>query len=130
MADAKFIDFDAALTEAERAPVVVRFQGRDWELYPALPAKPLLRLMRLHAGDGDGDLSRGEMVDLLASLVPPTVFDAWLDGGLTIDQLARLIKMLMSAYGMGTVPGEGGDEGEAVGPTGPTSTPSSSTGLS
>ncbi len=125
MTDGKYIDFDAALAESEKEPVVVRFQGRDWELYPALPAKPVLRLMRMRAGDDEADLDRGEMLDLLCGMVPAEVFEAWLDGGLTLDQLARLLRMLMSAYRLGGE--EATDEGEAEGPAaGPTA--SSSTG--
>lgn len=124
MTDGKYIDFDAALAESEKEPVVVRFQGRDWELYPALPAKPVLRLMRMRAGDDEADLDRGEMLDLLCGMVPAGVFEAWLDGGLTLDQLARLLRMLMSAYRIGgeEASGEGEAEGPAAGPTASSST--------
>jgi hypothetical protein len=119
----RFVDFDAALAESEEQPVTLRFQGRDWQLYPALPAKPVLKLMRLEAEGHEEELSRIEMLDLLCSLVPPEAFAAWLDGGLTIDQLAKLLKAIMAIYRAG----EGGDEGEAPGP-GEGPMPSSSTG--
>lgn len=121
----RFVDFDAALAESEEQPVTLRFQGRDWQLYPALPAKPVLKLMRLQAEGHEEELSRAEMIDLICSLVPREAFDAWLDGGLTIDQLAKLLKAIMAIYRAS----EDGDEGEAPGPApGPPPMPFSSTG--
>jgi hypothetical protein len=118
----RFIDFDASCSEAADEPLVVRFQGRDWTLYPALPAKPVLRLLRLQAAGGE-ELSQAEMMGFLAELVPGDVLDAWLDGGMTVDQMSRLLKVVMNAYRGG--PGEA--EGEA--PAGQ-ATRSSSTGQS
>lgn len=124
MASERFIDFDRAIEEAAEEPVVVRYQGRDWPLYASLPAKPVLRLLRLQAEAGDGaSLTEGQIVEFMAQLVPGDVLDAWLEGGMTLDHMAQLLQLVMAAYRFG-----GGDsEGEAQGPeTGPT--PSSSAG--
>ena len=123
MGSSKYIDFDAALAEAEEEPVVVRYLGRDWTLFTSLPAKPVLRLLRLQAdGLRESELGEAEMIDFMAQLVPANVLEAWLDGGLTIDQMAQLLRAILEAYR-----GEEPDEGEAPGPTaGPA--PSSSTG--
>jgi hypothetical protein len=121
----KYIDFDAAIAESEERPVVVRYLARDWELYPSMPAKPAFRLLRLQAeGLGEAQLGRAEMLAFMAEMVPGEVLDAWLDGGLTIEQLGRLLRLVFDVY-QGDA--EAGAEGEAEGPqTGPT--PSSSTG--
>lgn len=126
MAERRFIDFDAALAESEEQPVVVRYKGRDWELYPALPAKPVLRLLRLQAeGHGGDELSQTEMVRFMSEMVPAEVLDAWLDAGMSVDEMGRLLRAVLDVYR-----GEEGDEpGESPGPkSGPA--PSSSTGQS
>jgi len=113
MAGRRFIDFDAALAESEERPVVVRYKGRDWELYPALPAKPVLRLLRLQAdGHGGDELSQTEMVRFMSEMVPAEVLDAWADAGMSVDEMGRLLRAVLDAY-RGD---EGGDQGEALGP--------------
>jgi len=109
----RYIDFDAALAESQREPVVVRYLGRDWELYPALPAKPVLRLLRLQAeGHGGDELSQTEMVRFMSEMVPSEVLDAWLDAGMSVDEMGRLLRAVLDVYR-----GEEGDEpGEAPGP--------------
>jgi len=121
----KYIDFDAAISEAEEEPVVVRYLGRDWRLFTSLPAKPVLRLLRVQAdGRGEDELSRQEMVAFMAEMVPADVLEAWLDGGLTIAQMAQLLRAILAAY-QGSE--DESDAGEAAGPA-PGPTPSSSTG--
>ena len=81
MADKRFIDFDAALAEHEEQPVVVRYLGRDWQLFSSLPAKPVMRLLRLEAEGRDGDaLSQAEMVTFMTELVPADALDAAVAG--------------------------------------------------
>jgi len=110
----RFIDFDAAMAEAEDRPLVVRCLGRDWDLYSAIPAKPVFQLLRMQAdGRSEDELGQSEMVNFMSELVPPDTFDAWLDGGLTIDQIAKLLRAVLTAY-QGTEPGEA--LGEASGP--------------
>jgi len=132
----RYIDFDAALAESQREPVVVRYLGRDWELYPALPAKPVLRLLRLQAeGHGGDELSQTEMVRFMSEMVPAEVLDAWLDAGMSVDEMGRLLRAVLDVYR-----GEEGDEpGEAPGPetgrkesssTGQSSNPTSSASTS
>jgi hypothetical protein len=121
VADRRYIDFDAALAEADEQPVVVRYKGRDWQLYASLPAKPLMRLLRLQAEGRDDALSQAEMVRFMSEMVPPGVLDAWLDEGMTVDEMGRLLRAVVAVY-------RGGEEaGEAPRPaTG--RPPSSSTG--
>lgn len=122
----KYIDAERALASLDRSPVVLRgFQGRDWELFASMPAKPVFDLMLLEAeGRSQDDLKRGEMLGMMSKMVPPAVFDAWLDGGVTMDEAIVLLNRVIAAYN-----GDDGEsaEGEASGPPeGPT--PSSSTG--
>ncbi len=123
----KYIDFDAALSEADEQPVVVRYLGRDWQLFSSLPAKPVMKLLRLRAeGRGEDQLEQTEMVAFMTEMVPESVLEAWLDGGLTVSQMAQLLKAIISAY-QGTE--DQGEPGEAQGPvTGPPPPPFSSTG--
>lgn len=95
----RYIDFDAALAESQREPVVVRYLARDWELYPALPAKPVLRLLRMQAdGEGDKKVSAAETLACLSEIVPAGVLEAWLEGGMTVDEMAELLQAVMTAY--------------------------------
>ena len=111
----KYVDFDAALSEAAEEPVVVRYHGRDWELFTSIPAKPVLQLLRLQGeGRSEGDLSMREMVDFMAQLVPAEVLESWLDLGMTIDELGALLRIILSAYGGGEAEEE--TSGEAPGP--------------
>lgn len=104
----RYIDFDAALAEASEEPVVVRYQGRDWELYSSIPAKTIFRIMRLEAeGRGTQEFDRGELLRLLTEAVPSEVLEAWLDSGISIDRMTRLLKLVMVAY---RADGESDDE--------------------
>jgi hypothetical protein len=95
----RYIDFDAALAESQREPVVVRYLARDWELYPALPAKPVLRLLRMQAeAGGDTEVSAAETLACLSEMVPAGVLEAWLEGGMTVDEMAELLQAVMKAY--------------------------------
>ena len=121
MAD-RFIDFDAALAEAEETPVVVRYLGRDWTLYASLPAKPVLRLLRMEAeGEGGREPSLSETVACLSEMVPADVLEAWLDGGMSVDAMTQLLQTVIAAYNTG-----GEATGEAARPK--TGRPSSGTG--
>ncbi len=95
----RYIDFDAAIEEAAEQPVVVRYLGKDWTLYTGMPGKPVLRLLRLQAeGRSEEELGRDELVTFMAEMVPSEVLDQWLEGGLTVDQMAVLLKRIMGAY--------------------------------
>lgn len=122
----KYIDAEQALASLNRKPYTLRgFQGRDWELFASMPAKPVFNLMLLEAaGRSQTDLKRGEMLGMMAEMVPPDVFAAWLDGGVTMDEAIVLLDRVIAAYN-----GEDGEsaEGEASGPaTGPTPTSNTS----
>jgi len=95
----------------------VRYLGRDWELYPSLPAKPVLRILRLQAdGAAAGTLSYGEMLTFLTELVPPEVLDAWLEQHMTVTQMADLIRRVIAIYnGQEADPQE--TSGEAASPS-------------
>lgn len=107
MTDQRYIDFDAALAEADEQPVVVRYKGRDWQLYVSLPAKPLMRLLRLQAeGQAENKLQQAEVVRFMSEMVPPDVLDAWLDEGMTVDEMGRVLRMVVAKYRGGEEPGE------------------------
>lgn len=121
----KYIDAEQALAELDQSPVVLKnFQGRDWELFSAMPAKPVFKILMLEAsGHEQDEMNGGESLRMLGEMVPADVFDAWLEGGMTTDQVVVLMDAIMAAYnGAGA-----SEEGEAAGPKkGPTS--SSKTG--
>lgn len=108
----KYIDAEQALAELDQSPVVLRgFQGRDWELFASMPAKPVFDLMLTEAGGrSQHDLSRGEMLSMMSKMVPPDVFDAWLDGGVTMDEATVLLNRVIDTYNGAS------EEGEAEGP--------------
>ena len=110
----KYIDAELALAELDQSPVVLKnFQGQDWELFSAMPAKPIFMLLQRRASGHDQDEMTGaESLKMMSEIVPPETFDAWLDGGLTIDQVATLMQVISAAYN-----GESAsEEGEVVSP--------------
>ena len=120
----KYIDAEQALAELDQTPVVLKnFQGQDWELFSAMPAKPVFKILQLEAsGHAQDEMGGGESLRMLGEMVPREVCDAWLEGGMTTDQVVVLMNAIMAAYnGAGA-----SEEGEAEGPE-RTPTPSSST---
>ena len=121
----KYIDAEQALAELDQSPVVLKnFQGQDWELYSCMPAKPVFKLMHLQAsGRAQDEMNGGELLTMAAEMVPPAVLEAWLEGGMTTDEIVVLMGAIIAAYHGDS----GSDEGEASGPaTGPM--PTSKTG--
>jgi hypothetical protein len=131
VARSRFIDFDRARAEADARPVVVRVFGREWELFTALPAKPVVWLVRLQAEDRDeSDLTGTEVLRFMSELVPEEALSAWLDAGITMDELAELLRQVIAAY-RDSGSDEEGDAGDGPGnPPRPADGPpsSSSTG--
>ena len=128
MAGGKYIDAEQALAELDQSPVVLKnFQGQDWELFSAMPAKPIFMLLQRRASGHDQDEMTGaESLKMMSEIVPPETFDAWLDGGLTVDQVAILMQAISAAYNGASA----SEEGEVVSPKPPKKgpTPSSKTG--
>jgi len=111
----KYIDAEKALASLDRTPVVLRgFQGRDWELFASMPAKPVFSLMLLEAaGRSQDNLNRAEMLQMMGEMVPADTFTAWLDGGVTIDEAIVLLNRVIATY---NGEDDASEEGEAVGP--------------
>jgi len=120
----KYIDAEQALAELDQSPVVLKnFQGQDWELFSAMPAKPVFKILQLEAsGHAQDEMSVGESLMMLGEMVPHEVLDAWLEGGMTTAQVVVLMNAIIAAYS-GSVSEEGEAEGPEKGPT-----PSSKTG--
>lgn len=111
---ARFIDFDAAFAEQRREPVVARLFGRDWDLYPSIPASVTLELLRRQA-EGADEMTTGEQLEIIKRVIPPDVLTAWLDLGLDLQNLATVILGVMRAYA-GADDDEEESEGEAPAP--------------
>ena len=111
MASGKYIDAEQALAELDQSPVVLKnFQGQDWELFAAMPAKPVFKILQLEAsGRAQDELSAGESLTMAAEMVPPEVLQAWLDGGITTAEIVVLMPAIIDVYN-GTSASE---EGEA-----------------
>lgn len=113
----RYIDYDAARAERRGEPVVVHIFGRDWTLYPALPAKVMLDLARLESDLGpDGEVEWAAMLNLAREAIPPEVLDAWLDQGLALEEFAELFGLVMRAYVGGEDDKEPDEPGEAPAP--------------
>ena len=109
----RFIDADQALAKLDQTPVVVHYLGRDWTLYSAMPAQPVFDLMRIEkSGRSQDDLSRGELLAIMSKMVPREVFDGWLDGGVTMDEVTVLLNRVIATYN-----GEDAAEDPKPGPT-------------
>ena len=94
------VDAEQALAELDQSPVVLKnFQGRDWELFSAMPAKPVFKILQLEAsGHAQDEMNGGESLRMLGEMVPAEVFTAWLDGGMTTDQVVVIMNAVMAAY--------------------------------
>jgi len=128
MADLKYIDAEEALAALDRQPFVLRgYQGSDWELFAAMPAKPVFGIMLLEAeGRSQNEFTMKETLALMRQMVPEPAFTAWLDGGMTVDEAVCLMRRIIDVYN-GVKDDERGAEGKAGGPLAG-HTPSSSTG--
>ena len=112
MATNPYLDLDAAFAEQEfnKNPLVVRFNGRDWEFPGTMPAMALVRLARWEAsgrvhtvGEGQvstGDLTVGEQIALVSDLIPDQhlVELSRLGVGLDDPRLERLVEWLLAEY--------------------------------
>jgi len=122
----RFIDFDAVVAErdAARTPVRVRYAGKEWDLYPSMPAIITMRIVRWTAEGRSGDtITRGELLELAADLVPPDVLDGWHEEGIDNEDLGDLLRRVFQAY----TTEDGGGLGEAQAPEGADPSPTSST---
>lgn len=127
----RFHDFDAAFAESDAEPVEVTLYGETWTLPAAMPAAFPLTVQRYidEGRDPNKDLTRGELLELARTLVPPEIVNAWLDRGLTVAQLMTIVGELMLDYGY-VVDGEADASGGANAPVGATPVSSSDTGRS
>lgn len=97
----RFHDFDAAWAEADAETITVRLLGEDWELPAQMPAAFPLTIQRYLAEgrDPNVDLTNGELLGLLRTMVPADIFDAWVGAGLPLSRLGEVITYLMGEYG-------------------------------
>jgi len=121
----KYIDAEQALAELDQTPVVLKnFQGQDWELFAAMPAKPVFKILQLEAsGQAQEEMSGGESLRMMSEMVPEDVFTAWVDGGMTTPEAITLMTAIIAAYNGDSA----SEEGEAEAPK-KGRTPSSKTG--
>jgi hypothetical protein len=128
MAKERFHDFDAAW--AERKPLTIKVQGNLHALPASLPLKLVTRLERLRGDKGDEyKPSLDELNELASTLFGREQIDAWIEGGLELDQLGDLFTKTIELY-KGEDDSEAEPEGEAPAPETGASDESSSTGQS
>ena len=115
----KYVDAEQALAELDQTPVVLKnFQGQDWELFSAMPAKPVFKLLQREAsGQAQSAIRHGELLGMMNEMVPAEVFAAWLDGGLTTDQTVVLMNAIIDAYNGDSASEEGEAPAPKKGPT-------------
>lgn len=127
MATDRYLDFDAAFAEEVAEPITVKLFGEEWTLPASMPAAVPLQVSRWMAeGRADSDLTKGELINLAADIVPADILSAWRARGITSDQLGKVIMAIVATY----MSGDEASPGEAQGPAAGAPTPSSGTGPS
>jgi hypothetical protein len=63
-----------------------------------MPAGPVLDLARLYAENEDAEVSGAALLDFATKMVPGDVLQAWLDEGMSIDDLGDLLRQVVTAY--------------------------------
>jgi hypothetical protein len=120
----RYKNFDAAWEESKGKPLIVTVFENDYELPPKLPASVVMRVVRLkNRGRKEADLTREEIIEFAADMIPKDMLDQWLGKGMDTDQLAEIILWAFRQYQGGS------DAGEVPAPTtgaNPTSEPSTS----
>lgn len=109
MAD-KMIDFDAALKEiGKKEPKTVKLYGQVWEIAASLPAIIPLKAMRLMKSKGaDANLPADEVFNMSQALFGEANLEAWLTRGLSIDELAVLLRETIASFQNGNAPNREG----------------------
>lgn len=105
----KVIDFDAFRAEQKQEPVSLKLGGKEYALPASLPAALALDLIRMNATDADREPNMDEIERMGAELFGGTaVFHEVLrEGGVTMDEMPELIKMVLNQYAGVTPPNRG-----------------------
>lgn len=94
----RFMDFDAAVEEAQSKSIEVKIAGRNYEFPPELPARVVLSQLRFM--DETGQLAAAQIPDWLGSIVGKSNLDQMQEDGASWDQLQQLLNYLLKEYGV------------------------------
>jgi len=106
-------DFDAFFNEVEKKPITFKIFGEIEELPPALPATIVLKLYRSMKEYGD-KIPEHVQFDMAFSIFGEDRVEKWCNKGLTVDQLAEVMKYAMSQYGTAKIETKTKKGGSAV----------------
>jgi hypothetical protein len=91
-------DFDAFFQEMEKKPIEFKLFGQKETMNPSIPATIILKLARAQRQYGD-QIPESVQFDLAFSIFSEDKVEEWCNKGLTVDQLAELLKFAMEQYG-------------------------------
>lgn len=89
-------DFDEAVKEEEKEPVSVKVMGRVYELAPQLPARVVLKQIKLM--DESGGIGTADLPEWLGSLVGEDNLKQMLEDGASWQQLENVTMKLLIHY--------------------------------
>jgi hypothetical protein len=101
--NARYRDFDQAWSETAGEPIKFMAMGEEFSLPPEIPARVILKILRLSA-DKVEDVSDDQAIDLALSILGKKQVDRLLELGISMDKLEQIVDWAMSEYGMGSDP--------------------------
>lgn len=97
----RFKDFDAFFAEQNRENVKFKMFGEEHILPPALPAKLVLKLIRLSdEHNATSEIPQKDLAELCLAVVGEKTFEELCDKGMDIEQMSVLLEWVMQAYNL------------------------------
>lgn len=93
----KYLDFDQLIEEKEQKPIIIKVFGKKEQLPASLPALMVLKIIRMHR-KGTENVNEETLFEMAEMLFGKERFTAWLNKGLSIEQLEMLIEKTVEMY--------------------------------
>lgn len=105
----EIMDFDLFLQEQEKKGPQFKLYGEVYTLPPSLPALIVLKMVRLSKQYG-GKIPDEAMFDLAMAIFDEKNVNEWVNKGLTLNGLQKLIEWAYAQYAPGSSDEDSGEE--------------------